>query len=67
MGDDINDIPLFVVAGLTIAVADAMDEVKDAADIVTTKNGGNGAVREIADIIRKAQGEKTSGTVPTFN
>ena len=56
MGDDINDLPLFKVAGLTIAVADAMDEVKEVADIVTTKNGGAGAVREIADIIRKAQG-----------
>ena len=67
IGDDINDIPLFDVAGLTIAVADSIDEVKDAADIVTTKNGGNGAVREIADIIRKAQGEKNSSTVPTFN
>ena len=67
IGDDINDLPLFDVAGLTIAVADAMDEVKETADIVTTKNGGNGAVREIADIIRKAQGENTSGTIPTFN
>lgn len=56
VGDDINDLPLFDVVGLTIAVGDAMDEVKEAADVVTTKNGGAGAVREIADIIRKAQG-----------
>lgn len=55
MGDDINDLPLFEVAGLNIAVADAMDEVKDKADIVTTKNGGDGAVREIADLIRRSQ------------
>jgi 3-deoxy-D-manno-octulosonate 8-phosphate phosphatase (KDO 8-P phosphatase) len=55
MGDDINDLPLFNVAGLTIAVADAMDEVKDTADIVTIKNGGAGAVREIADLIRGLQ------------
>ena len=55
MGDDINDLPLFDVAGLTISVADGMDEVKDAADIVTTKNGGAGAVREIADLIRGLQ------------
>ena len=52
MGDDINDLPLFDVAGLTIAVADAMDQVKDKADIVTQKNGGDGAVREIIDLIR---------------
>ena len=55
IGDDINDLPLFDVAGLTIAVADAMDEVKETADIVTTKNGGAGAVREIADLIRGLQ------------
>ncbi len=54
IGDDINDLPLFEVVGLPIAVADAMDEVIDVADIVTTKIGGSGAVREIADIIRKS-------------
>ena len=55
IGDDINDLPLFGVAGLSIAVADAMDEVKNMADIVTTKNGGAGAVREIADLILRVQ------------
>ena len=55
IGDDINDLSLFDVAGLTIAVADALDEVKVLADIVTTKNGGAGAVREIADLIRELQ------------
>jgi 3-deoxy-D-manno-octulosonate 8-phosphate phosphatase (KDO 8-P phosphatase) len=57
VGDDINDLPLFNVAGLTIAVADAMEEVKNMADIVTTKNGGAGAVREIADLIRGFQSQ----------
>ena len=55
IGDDINDLPLFDVAGLTIAPVDAMDEVKEVADIISTKKGGDGVVREIADIIRKAQ------------
>jgi 3-deoxy-D-manno-octulosonate 8-phosphate phosphatase (KDO 8-P phosphatase) len=55
MGDDINDLPLFDVAGLTISVADGMEEVKAAADIVSTRNGGDGAVREIADLIRGLQ------------
>ena len=55
MGDDVNDLPLFELAGLTIAVSDAMDEVKEKADIVTTKNGGDGAVREITDLIRGLQ------------
>jgi 3-deoxy-D-manno-octulosonate 8-phosphate phosphatase (KDO 8-P phosphatase) len=57
MGDDINDLSLFELAGLTIAVADAMEVVKSMADIVTTKNGGAGAVREIADLIRGLQSE----------
>lgn len=65
IGDDINDLPLFDVVGLKISVADGMDEVKAAADIVSTRIGGGGAVREIADIIRKAQ--SGSGAVPTFN
>ncbi len=67
IGDDINDLPLFETVGLTIAVADAVDEVKAVADLITTNIGGGGAVREIADIIRNAQGTNPSSTVPSFN
>ncbi len=67
MGDDINDLPLFEVVGLPIAVADAMDEVKDVAQVISTKVGGGGAVREIADLIRKLQDPNASRAVPTFN
>ena len=67
IGDDINDLPLFDIIGLPIAVADAMDEVKEAAQIISTKLGGKGAVREITDIIRGLQNTPASSTVPTFN
>jgi len=53
MGDDINDLPLMEAVGCPIAVADAMPEVIECARIVTEKEGGRGAVREICDIIRR--------------
>lgn len=67
MGDDINDLGLFDIVGLRISTVDGMDEVKEIADVISTKPGGAGAVREITDIIRKAQLETSSGGVPTFN
>jgi len=56
MGDDLPDLPLFNHCGLKIAPADAASEVRERADIVTASYGGNGAVREAAEIILKAQG-----------
>jgi 3-deoxy-D-manno-octulosonate 8-phosphate phosphatase (KDO 8-P phosphatase) len=56
IGDDLPDIPMFKHAGLSIAVADAALEVRDAAHHVTKKGGGKGAVREVCELILKAQG-----------
>jgi 3-deoxy-D-manno-octulosonate 8-phosphate phosphatase (KDO 8-P phosphatase) len=56
MGDDLIDLPAMARAGIAIAVADAADEVKARADIVTRAAGGHGAVREICDAILKAAG-----------
>lgn len=56
IGDDLPDYPLVLRAGLGVAVADAVDEVKDVADLVTKKKGGHGAVREVVEYILKAQG-----------
>lgn len=56
MGDDLIDLPAMARAGVAIAVADAVDEVKARADIVTRASGGHGAVREICDAILKAAG-----------
>jgi len=57
MGDDLNDLPAFDRAGVAIAVANAADEVKSRADMVTTRGGGHGAVREVIESILKARGE----------
>jgi len=55
MGDDLPDLPLMQTAGLAMAVADAIPEVLAAADWVSTRNGGDGAVREACDFIIAAQ------------
>jgi len=56
MGDDITDIALFRAAGFSAAVADACAEARKAADFVTAMKGGKGAVREVCELILKAQG-----------
>jgi YrbI family 3-deoxy-D-manno-octulosonate 8-phosphate phosphatase len=56
IGDDLPDIPMFKHAGLSIAVANAAVEVRGAACHVTKKGGGKGAVREVCELILKAQG-----------
>ena len=50
IGNDINDVDCLSAAGLGIAVADAYPVAVDAADFVLSKKGGQGAVREIADL-----------------
>jgi YrbI family 3-deoxy-D-manno-octulosonate 8-phosphate phosphatase len=53
VGNDINDLPCFDVAGWAVAVADAYPEVIRAADYVLGKPGGRGALRELCDLILK--------------
>ncbi|MCH0563891.1 acylneuraminate cytidylyltransferase [Streptomyces sp. MUM 2J] len=48
VGNDVNDLPCFALAGWPVAVAGAHDAVRDAARAVTTVPGGGGAIREIA-------------------
>ncbi|MFH0844763.1 MAG: HAD-IIIA family hydrolase [Pseudomonadota bacterium] len=55
VGDDLPDMPLFNRAGLSIAVADAVPEIREAASFVTKSGGGKGAVREVCEVILKAQ------------
>lgn len=55
IGDDIIDIPMMREAGLAVAVGDASHEAKAAADLVTLKGGGRGAVREVIEYILKGQ------------
>lgn len=56
MGDDVNDIPAMKWAVARIAVADGHTEVKNIVDYVTERNGGDHAVREIAELVLKAKG-----------
>ena len=56
IGDDIPDIPLMRRVGLSIAVADAHELVRDAADWITAAPGGRGAVREVCDALLKTRG-----------
>lgn len=51
IGNDLNDLPCFDLVGWAVAVADALPEVLRAADYITTRPGGHGAVREVCDLI----------------
>jgi 3-deoxy-D-manno-octulosonate 8-phosphate phosphatase (KDO 8-P phosphatase) len=55
VGDDIYDIPLLERVGFAATVPEAVDEVKQIAHYVTRRPGGNGAVREVCDLIRKSK------------
>jgi len=56
IGDDIVDMPVLKKAGVSAVVADAHEEVKAIAQLITIKEGGRGAVREICDLLLKAKG-----------
>jgi N-acylneuraminate cytidylyltransferase len=62
VGNDINDLPGFRVAGWAVAVADALPEVIREADYVLSEQGGRGAVRELCDLILKSIQEKNDGS-----
>ena len=51
IGNDINDIECIKMAGIGVAVADSHPSVLEIADFITKKEGGNGAVREVIDLI----------------
>ncbi len=55
IGDDLYDLPIIEQAGFSAAVANARNEVQTKANYVTECSGGRGAVREVSDLILKAQ------------
>ena len=55
MGDDLVDLALLNAAGVSVAVANAVPEVKQMAHYITQATGGNGAIRELSELILKAQ------------
>jgi 3-deoxy-D-manno-octulosonate 8-phosphate phosphatase (KDO 8-P phosphatase) len=56
-GDDWIDIPVLLRVGLAVSVSDAESQVKDKAHWITSRKGGDGAVREICNLILEAQGK----------
>jgi 3-deoxy-D-manno-octulosonate 8-phosphate phosphatase (KDO 8-P phosphatase) len=56
MGDDVNDIPAMEIAGVAAAPANAHEEAVAAAGFVSSRPGGQGAVRELADALLYARG-----------
>jgi 3-deoxy-D-manno-octulosonate 8-phosphate phosphatase (KDO 8-P phosphatase) len=60
VGDDTPDLPIFEVARLAIAVADAHPSVKSQAHFITQANGGQGAVREVCDLLIESQRRATT-------
>ena len=56
MGDDLNDLPALMLAGVGVAPQNAAEDVKAKAQYVTQKLAGQGAVREVIEMILKEQG-----------
>jgi YrbI family 3-deoxy-D-manno-octulosonate 8-phosphate phosphatase len=55
IGDDLTDVVIMRRVGLAVATANARPEVKAAAHYVTEAGGGSGAVREVIELLLKAQ------------
>lgn len=56
VGDDLPDVPLLSRCGLAVAVPDSVSDVLRCADYVTKHQGGRGAVREVCELLLKANG-----------
>ena len=56
-GDDLPDVELLQAAGCGVCPSDAVEEAKAAADIISTKPGGKGCIREVIENTLKAQGK----------
>ncbi|TDX59216.1 KdsC family phosphatase [Orenia marismortui] len=54
IGDDVNDLEILKRVGLSFTPANGVDKVKEAVDYITTKEGGQGAVREAIELLLKA-------------
>ena len=57
VGDALPDLAVLRAVGMPVAVANATKEVKDAANVPLTREGGRGAVREFAELLLAARGE----------
>jgi len=67
IGDDLPDIPVMRQVGLAVAVRNATDLVKENAHYITQKAGGDGAVREVIELILDAQGKLSDAIQKIWN
>lgn len=67
VGDDLIDLPVMRLVGLSVAPADAVAEVLERADHVTRRDGGRGAVREVVELILHANGSWKRVTAGYFD
>jgi YrbI family 3-deoxy-D-manno-octulosonate 8-phosphate phosphatase len=51
LGNDLNDLECFAIVGCSVAVSDAAPQVLEAADLILSRRGGRGAIRELIDSI----------------
>lgn len=56
IGDDLPDLGMRARAGFFAAPANARPEIKDASDLILSRSGGDGAVRELAEVLLRARG-----------
>jgi len=66
VGDDLVDLPVMRLVGFSATVADASDDIKPYVDLVTSRPGGRGAVREVCDFLLKQSSLWTSVTSRYF-
>ena len=66
IGDDVIDLPLLLQVGLAVTVPSGHPEVQHRAHYVTRANGGRGAVREVCDMVMRAQGTYERALAPYF-
>ncbi len=57
VGDDINDLPVLVRCGLSCTPSDGHYKVKEHVDLVLKSRGGEGVLRELADLVLEAQNQ----------
>ncbi|MBI5047777.1 MAG: HAD-IIIA family hydrolase [Deltaproteobacteria bacterium] len=67
IGDELVDIPLLRRVGFAVAVKDAVKDVKKYVNYITIRSGGCGAVREVCELILKAQGKWAEVTARYFD
>ena len=66
IGDDVIDLPLLLQVGFAVTVPTGHPEVQHRAHYVTRAGGGRGAVREVSDMILRAQGNYETALAPYF-